>query len=158
MKFCKNCSASLEDDAVFCTECGTSLADDTFSSNSPSSPSSSYEGAQGTIPNYNDNQAQSGSTYNQQQYSAPQGSNPGVPWLIVNIVAIFCCSGIFAIPGLVLAILSMTSFNAGNIEDSKQKAKTAMILTFCGMAVGIIINILIGAAIFRSGSYDYSYY
>ena len=158
MKFCKNCSASLEDNAVFCTECGASLADDNLSSGSLDS-SSTFEG---TIPEYSIDSSQSSSTgtdntYTQQQYNAPQGSNPGTPWMIVNIVALFCCSGLFAIPGLILAILSMTSFNAGDIDESKKKAKTAMILTFCGIAVGLIVNILIVVAAVGASDSAYSY-
>ena len=165
MKFCKNCSAALEDDAVFCTECGTSLADDNFSAGSYSSNQSSYEGAQGTIPDYKDSYSPQGSfdggnTYSQQQYSAPQGSNPGVPWMIVSIVMLCCCVNIFAVPGLVLSVLSMSSFNGGDIEGSKQKAKTAMILTLCGIVVGLVIGILFWSFIIRLGStssYTYTY-
>ena len=163
MKFCKNCSASLEDDAVFCTECGASLADDTFSTGGSSTgQSDNYEGFQGSIPTSSgssDSSYSSGSSYSsdsnyssntnysqpQQQYGAPQGKNPGTPWLIVSIVGFFCCGGIFVIPGLIFAILSTNSFNAGNIADAEQKANTAKWLTIGGIIVAVVIAILMVA-------------
>ena len=179
MKFCKKCSAALEDDAVFCTECGASLADDNFSANSQSgnmdgfqgnvqTPPSNSENSYSSSNNYsNENNYSAGNNYSggnnyygngqsQPQYRQPQGSNPGMPWLIVSIVAIFCCGGLFAIPGLVLSIMSTSSFNAGNLEDAKSKAKTAMWLTIGAIILGVIANI-IGAVLFFSFS-EYSYY
>jgi|GEM_PF-2918396 len=177
MKFCKNCSASLEDDAVFCTECGASLANDSFtSSGNLDGQSDNYEGFQGSIPsgssdseyssdssyssnnNYssnNDYSSNTGYSQPQTQYGAPQGKNPGTPWLIVSIVALFCCSSIFAIPGLIFAIISTTSFNAGNIQDAEQKANTSKILSIIGIVLGVIINIVVLVVIFSTGAYSY---
>ena len=155
MKFCKNCSAALEDDAVFCTECGASLADDNFTSNgSLGDQSGNLEGFQGSIPTPSDNSGNnsyssndnysSNTNYNQpqQQYSAPQGKNPGTPWLIVSIIGFFCCGGVFAIPGLIFAIMATTSFNAGNIADAEQKANTAKWLSIGAIVLAVIVIIL----------------
>ena len=165
MKFCKNCSAALEDDAVFCTECGESLADDNFTNSGNLNNNDNTEGFQGSIPtpssDSSGNSYSSNSDYssnasnNQSQYNEQKGSNPGTPWLIVSIVCIFCCSGLFAIPGLILSIMSTTSFNAGDMEDATSKAKTAKWLTIGAIVLGVIVNILVLVLFFGVGAYTY---
>ncbi|MEX1376094.1 MAG: CD225/dispanin family protein [Eubacteriales bacterium] len=164
MKFCKNCSASLEDDAVFCTECGISLADD-FSSVKASNGNNSFsnEGYSETQPKYSSDNSQTGANagstvYTQQQYSAPKGNNPGVPWMIVSIVMLCCCVNVFVIPGLVLSIISMSSFNAGDVEDARKKANTAMVLTIVGIVVGIVFNVVLLFGRINSGAFGSTYY
>lgn len=169
MKFCKNCSAALEDDAMFCTECGASLTDDFKPANnntaSQQKTTGEYEGFQGSIPtpssSTNNNNAggneqpsgnsyssnndySSGTNYNQpNQYSAPQGKNPGTPWLIVSIISfVLCCCNVFAIPGLVFAIMSTTSFNAGNIVEAEERANTAKWLTIGALILWVIVQII----------------
>jgi len=171
MKYCKNCSASLDDDAVFCTECGVSLADDNFGSSN--SGQSGYEGFQGSIPTstnstytqqnqqYSGGNTYSGTNYSQpqqqQQYNGapPNAKNPGMPWLITSLVTLFCCSSLFAIPGLILSIMSVSSFNAGNIDESVSRANTAKWLVIGAIILGVIANILVFVFVIQEGSYTY---
>ncbi len=166
MKYCKNCSAILDDDAVFCTECGESLADDDFSSALSSESSSDSQGYEGSIPGYTNEPDEGGyaketdegsysnetdsnsfsNNYSNQSnygkaYSAPKGSNPGTPWLIAAIVSIFCCGGFFAIPGLVFAIMATTSYNEGNVAEAASRANKAKWLTIGAIVLGIIASI-----------------
>lgn len=192
MKFCKNCSAALDDDAMFCTECGVSLTDDfkpAANNTESQSSNSNYEGFQGSIPtpsnrpsnndaanssySSNNNDYSSGNSYSssnseyssntnysqpQNQYSAPQGKNPGTPWLIVSIISLFCCGGLFAIPGLILAIMSTTSFNAGNVMEAEQRANTAKWLSIGAIILAVILVIvLLATGAFYSISEGYYY-
>ncbi|MBN2879759.1 MAG: CD225/dispanin family protein [Clostridia bacterium] len=170
MKYCKNCSASLDDDAVFCTECGASLADDNFDSSA--SRQSGYDGFQGSIPtpsssNYTQENQQysSGNNYSGTNYSQPQQQqyngappnrkNPGMPWLITALVTLFCCSNLFTIPGLVLSIMSVSSFNAGNIDESMSRANTAKWLVIGGIVLGVIVNVIGIVWLVSEGTYTY---
>ena len=155
MKFCPNCSAPLDDDAVYCTECGKSLADDFSSNNSSYNSTESTQGYEHTIPtgssegNYTENNGYSNNNSNysyNNQYNAPPAKNPGTPWIIVSVVSFFCCSGFLAIPGLILGILSSSSFTAGNMEDAQNKAKTAMWLIIGAAVISIIITIILIAS------------
>jgi len=184
MKFCKNCSAALDDDAMFCTECGTSLADEHKQAENTVSQNTTngYEGFQGSIPTPSSkpsnnsaegNENSSNSSYSssnnnysnntnysqpQNQYSAPQGKNPGTAWLIVSIVSFFCCGGLFAIPGLILAIMSTTSFNAGNIAEAEQKANTAKWLAIGAIILAVVVVIIALATGIFAGLTEGFYY
>lgn len=146
MKFCKNCSAALNDDVMICPECGVSQAYKTQAATTDVG-----------VSKYSSNTDYSQEPQQQQQVytPVPEGKNPGVPWLIVSIVMfVICCGNILAIPGLILAIMSMTSFNAGNVEEAQNRAKIAKTLTFIAIALSIVITIIVAATGFATSTLE----
>ena len=68
-----------------------------------------------------------------------------------------CCGGLLAIPALVLSIMSTTSFNAGNIEEAKNRANIAKWLSIGAIVLGVLAYILF-FVLFYTTSSSYTYY
>ena len=150
MKYCSKCGNGNTDESVFCASCGTPLqqAPSMPQQNqpvvaeqpAPSADSSIYNTQTGTYFTDINNQAQSVAPI---APAVPAESNPNTLWLILNIVATLCCCLPAGVAGIIFAAMGTSSFNKGDYEDSQKKSKTAMILFFVAIVLGIISVILI---------------
>lgn len=94
----------------------------------------------------------------------PQSSIPQTPpknWLVESIlVTIFCCLP-FGIAGIVFAAQVNSKFAAGDYTGAMESSRNAAKWTKIGFWIGIVViilcillNVLFGVALWRSGSYN----
>ena len=134
MKYCSKCGFSNEDNAAFCASCGENVQDSV-----PQAP------AQAPTETYYTPPVQT-PVYTNQEPVSTDGKNPATLWLILNIVAtVICCGNLINIVGIIFAAIGMGSFNKGEYADAESKTKTAKILFWVGLGLGVL-SLIIGLA------------
>ncbi len=92
--------------------------------------------------------------YNQYQgYQDPNGYSPNgmkpIPenrsrlFIILSVLEILFCGGIFGLISLIISCMGSNSYNRGNFGDYESKHRTSGILLIVGLVIGIIANIAV---------------
>jgi Gpi18-like mannosyltransferase len=95
------------------------------------------------------------------QSERPSSQNPPKNWLVESIlVTIFCCLP-FGIAGIVFASQVNSKFAAGDYDGamraSRDAAKWTKIAFWVGIVIvagGILMNVLFGVALWRTGGFN----
>ncbi|MCL2779541.1 MAG: CD225/dispanin family protein [Polyangiaceae bacterium] len=72
-------------------------------------------------------------------YQPPGGKDNVDTAMVVSIVSLFACGGLFAIPAIVLAVQARDAKNRGDFAMAQAKAKQS--LTAAAIAIGALVVI-----------------
>lgn len=131
---CKHCGYENDSYSEFCVNCGASLTEEVY--------------ANGDTQAYDNNgyYAENGGYYEEPAVEPKKTDGMGIASMVLGIVSLVCCnpSGLFAIVGLVLGIIS-----SKNAKKNGEKSPFALagIIT-CAIALAVFILSLIGVIIY----------
>ncbi len=60
----------------------------------------------------------------------------------LSIAETICCSPLFGIIGIVMAVLANNAYKAGNYEEYASKSKLCWIMLIVGLVISIIMSII----------------
>src|SRR5260221_495685 len=150
--FCFKCGGSMPDDSAVCPQCGAAVANAPVSSApqqapAPPAPSagSAWLNPPPGQPQQYPGQAQAypgqGQPYPAAPYVPARTDGKAVASLILGIVSIFLCLGIFSgIPAVILGHLSLSGIrkSMGRTQGSGM-ATAGLIMGYIGIAFGLLI-------------------
>lgn len=145
--FCFKCGGSMPDESTVCPQCGTAVANAPVASAPqpappPPSAGSAWLNVPPGQPQQYPGQAQAYPAQAQQYPAAPPPTDgKAVASLVLGIVSIFLCLGIFSgIPAVILGHISLSNIrkSMGRIQGSGM-ATAGLVMGYIGIAFGLLI-------------------